>query len=66
MSLDIFKLYKVKIFVSEKTIELVSKKGFDPRYGARNLERVIRDEIEDKLAKLVLDDKVKSGDKINL
>jgi len=66
ISIDIFKLYKVKIFVSEKTINLVSKKGFDPKYGARNLERTIRDEIEDKVAKIILSDKAKQGDVINL
>ena len=66
ISIDIFKLYKVKIFVSEKTINFVSKKGFDPRYGARNLERIIRDEIEDKVAKIILSDKAKQGDVINL
>ena len=60
------KLYKVKMAVSEKTIDYVSKKGFDPRFGARNLERTIRDEIEDKLAKLILQDKTKPGDIINL
>lgn len=66
ISIEVFKLYKIKIFVSEKTIEYISKKGFDPRYGARNMERVIRDEIEDKVAILILEDKAKSGDKINL
>lgn len=66
ISIEIFKLYKVKISVSEKTIDAISKKGFDPRYGARNMERTIRDEIEDKVAILILEDKAKSGDKINL
>jgi ATP-dependent Clp protease ATP-binding subunit ClpA len=66
IAIEIFKLYKIKVFVSEKTIDSISKKGFDPRYGARNMERVIRDEIEDKVAILILEDKAKSGDKINL
>lgn len=66
IAVEIFKLYKVKVFVSEKTIDSISKKGFDPRYGARNMERTIRDEIEDKVAILILEDKAKSGDKINL
>jgi len=66
ISLDIFKIYKVKIFVSEKTINFVSKKGFDSRFGARNLERTIRDEIEDKISKLIFQDKAKSGETINL
>ncbi|MEK9169370.1 MAG: AAA family ATPase [Patescibacteria group bacterium] len=66
ISLDIFKIYKVKVFVSEKTIDLVSKKGFDPKFGARNLERTIRDEIEDKIAKLIFEGKTKPGETIHL
>ncbi len=66
IAIDIFKLYKVKIIVSEKTLEAVSQKGYDPRFGARNLERTIRDEIEDKVAKIILKDKAKPGETIDL
>jgi len=66
ISLDIFRLYKVKISVSEKTLDFVSKKGFNPSFGVRNLERTIRDEIEDKVAKIILSEKVKAGETINL
>jgi len=66
IGIDILKLYKVKIIVSEKTLETVSQKGYDPRFGARNLERTIRDEIEDKVAKLIFEDKVKPGEIIDL
>lgn len=63
---DIQKLHKVKLVVSEKTLDNISKKGYDPLYGARNLERTIRDEIENKVANLIFEDKVKSGETINL
>ena len=66
ISSDILKMYKVKVFVSEKTMDLVSKKSFDPRYGARNLERTIREEIEDKVAKMILSEKVGQGERIDL
>ncbi|MDO9028595.1 MAG: AAA family ATPase, partial [Candidatus Roizmanbacteria bacterium] len=66
IAIDIFKLYKVKIIVSEKTLETISQKGYDPRFGARNLERTIRDEIEDKVAKIILKDKAKPGETIDL
>ncbi|MFA5770410.1 MAG: AAA family ATPase [Patescibacteria group bacterium] len=66
ISLDILKLYKVRMFVSEKTIDFVSTKGFNPQYGARNLERTIRDEIEDKVAKIILSEKAKPGETIHL
>ncbi|HEX7543017.1 MAG TPA: AAA family ATPase, partial [Patescibacteria group bacterium] len=66
ISIDILKLYKIKVDVSEKTLEIVSQKGYDPRFGARNLERTIRDEIEDKVAKLIFEDKAKPGETISL
>ncbi|MEK7633688.1 MAG: AAA family ATPase [Patescibacteria group bacterium] len=66
ISVDIFKLHKVKVFVSERTFEEVSRKGYSPGFGARNLERTIRDEIEDKVAKIILSEKAKPGERINL
>ena len=66
ITVDIFKLYKVKVNISEKTLETVSQLGYTSGFGARNLERTIRDEIEDKVAKMILSEKAKSGDTINL
>lgn len=56
---DIYELHKIKIIVKEKTIDSLIEKGYNPRYGARNLERVIRDDIEDKIAKMILEEKIK-------
>lgn len=66
ISIDILKLYNVKIIVSESTLDYVSKKGFSPRFGVRNLERTIRDEIEDKVAKIILSEKAHAGETISL
>ena len=44
----------VKIKVSENTKDYIGKKGFDPTYGARPLERTIRKIIEDELAEEIL------------
>lgn len=63
---DIYQMYKVKLKIDEKTINSLIEKGYDPRYGARNMERVIRDDVEDKIAKLILEDKVKTGETILL
>ncbi len=63
---NIYKLYQVKVNVSPNLLEQLIQKGYDKKFGARNLERVIRDEIEDKVAKLVLENKVKEGEVINL
>jgi len=66
LSKEIFNLYKVKINLSQITIDSLIKKGYDPKFGARNMERVIRDEIEDKIAKIILEDKAKPGETITL
>lgn len=63
---DILKLHKVKLIVSNEYLSGVAHKGYDPKFGARNMERLIRDEIEDKVAKMILENKVKEGDIIRL
>lgn len=63
---EVYKLHKVKITIQEDTVDRLIKDGYDPRYGARNMERVIRDEIEDKVAKIILEGKVKEGETVNL
>lgn len=62
----IFKLYKVRIQVSDDTLHMVVKKGYNPAFGARNLERVITQELEDKIAKLILEQKVQEGGTVML
>lgn len=44
----------------------LSKKGFDPLYGARPLKRVIQNEILDELALKIIEGKIKEGEKINV
>lgn len=63
---DIKSLYKINIEVSEQTLSDLVKKGYDPRFGARNLERVIRDNIEDKISKIILKGKVNEKEIIRL
>jgi len=45
-----------ELFVTEKAIAEICKLGYDYEYGARNLERVLRRELLDKLAKLALNE----------
>ena len=40
----------------ESVPEYISRKGYDPQFGARPLRRVIRREIEEPLASLLLAD----------
>ena len=63
---DIYSLHKIKLTVSNEFLNELISKGYDQKFGARNLERLIRDQIEDRIAKLVLEEKTKSGDTIQL
>lgn len=62
----ISKLYKINVEVSESTLQELAKKGYDPAFGARNLQRVITQELEDKIATLILQEKVTEGGTISL
>jgi ATP-dependent Clp protease ATP-binding subunit ClpB len=41
-------------------------KGFDPAYGARPLKRVIQKDVQDPLARLLLEGRIKDGDAISV
>lgn len=62
---EIFTLYKVKVNVSEETLNTITRQGYDPAFGARNMERVIRQQIEDEVAKQILEGKAREGDVIS-
>lgn len=40
----------------------LAEKGYSPVFGAREMRRVIQDEVESKLAELIVSGKLKSGD----
>jgi len=63
---DVKELYKVNVFVTDATFDQLIDKGYDRKFGARNMERVIRDEIEDKISKILLRSQVNQGKAINL
>ena len=54
----------IKIELTANAKKIVAKAGFDPVYGARPLKRALYELVEDKLAELILEDKVKEGDTI--
>lgn len=62
----IFSLYQIKIIVKEETLMGIVKKHYNPQFGARNLEHVVTQEIEDKLATLLLEKKIGEGSVISL
>jgi ATP-dependent Clp protease ATP-binding subunit ClpA len=50
--------------VSKETIERIAQEGYDPRYGARGLIRVIQDRIENKLAEMIIGNELKEGQRV--
>jgi ATP-dependent Clp protease ATP-binding subunit ClpB len=51
----------LQLEVSDAALDWLAERGFDPVYGARPLKRVIRKELEDRLAKALLTGEVVDG-----
>lgn len=58
---NIDKMYKIKLVVSDEYLALLASKGYDKRFGARNMERTIREDLEGSVAKFMLTNGVKEG-----
>ena len=56
----------IALTVSDEAIELISKEGYDPLYGARPLRRAIQTMVEDELAETILQRQFKEGDSIRV
>ncbi|HON83274.1 MAG TPA: AAA family ATPase, partial [Caldisericia bacterium] len=55
---------KIELEISDRAIEKIAEIGFDPLFGARPLRRTIQREIENMIAKKILDGEFKENDKI--
>ncbi|VAV90024.1 ClpB protein, partial [hydrothermal vent metagenome] len=56
----------LSIKLDNKARNYLAKKGYDPAYGARPLQRVIQREVQDPLARMILNGDFADGDKISL
>ncbi len=54
----------ITLKVEQSALDLISKKGFDPSYGARPLKRTIQSMLEDNLAEKILEGTFKAGDRV--
>jgi ATP-dependent Clp protease ATP-binding subunit ClpB len=57
---------KLEVDLDDKAKEWLGTKGYDPAYGARPLKRVIQKYVQDPLAELILQGKIREGDKIKI
>lgn len=52
--------------LSKDLMEVLVEKGYDPEFGARPMQRVLQDTIEEKIAQKIIAGTVKPGDTISL
>lgn len=52
----------VELKISRAALDKIAKDGFDPDNGARPLRRAIQNDIEDKIAEMLINGEVKNGD----
>ncbi len=55
----------VELTWSEKTINYLAEKGYDPRFGARPVKRLIQQNIETPLSRKIIQG-IKPGEKVNI
>jgi len=54
----------ITITLSDTVKAYIAEAGFDPVYGARPLKRALYEVIEDRLAELILEDKISEGSNV--
>jgi len=54
----------IEITLTEAAKAYIAEAGFDPVYGARPLKRALYEQVEDRLAELILEDKIVEGSKV--
>ena len=52
---------EISLLVSESVLELLTKEGYNPQYGARPLKRLIQEKILNPVASMMISNKVLSG-----
>ncbi len=57
---------KIKLHADEQAVSWLAKRGFDPVYGARPLQRIIQTSVLNPLAKMIIAGEIVVGDEVNL
>jgi len=56
----------IQFVITEELAEKVAELGYTPEFGARPMNRVIQDRIENKIAKKILAGELRRGDAIEM
>jgi len=57
---------KIEVEFDEKAVAHLAKIGFDPAFGARPIKRTIQNQVQNRLAKMLLEGKIREGDKVKI
>ncbi|HSD92917.1 MAG TPA: ATP-dependent chaperone ClpB [Methyloceanibacter sp.] len=57
---------KIALELDDKAKDWLGQKGYDPAYGARPLKRVIQKYVQDPLAEMVLEGKIRDGETVKI
>jgi len=63
---SMLKLKEIKLTYSPKARSFLAKEGYDPKFGARPLARIIQKQIKDKLTDEILFGRLEKGGKISI
>jgi len=62
----VLKNQDIKIEVAPDAIDYLAKIGFDPKMGARPMQRTISDKVENMIAEKILRNEIKKGDSLTI
>ncbi len=57
---------RISLQTDEDAREFLANEGYDPQFGARPLKRVIQKEVENRIARAILDGTIHDGDTVNI
>ena len=57
---------RITISLDEDARKWLADRGYDPVYGARPLKRAIQKEVQDPLARMILEGRIKDGDDVKV
>jgi len=63
---EVLKSQQIVIEPTSAALDLIAERGYDPVYGARPLKRVMQKDVQNELARLILEGIVHAGEKIEL
>jgi ATP-dependent Clp protease ATP-binding subunit ClpA len=54
----------ITLEVKPETLQQLAESAYDPKYGARGLQRIIQENLEDPIVEMLMRDQVKPGERI--